>query len=419
MTYSSDIDRGWAWLVVASSFLTHTLTYGVAWSTGVYNTIFIDAFGDSKTVTAWAGSLTTASMYAAGPLASVLTNKFGCRPIVIAGGVLSGAGLMLSYFAPNIYCLYFSFGIMTGMGFGISFIPAITAVAQCFEKYRGIATGITVSGVGVGTFIFPPIISLLSHAFGWRSSLLLLGAMCLNICVCGAVLRPVKRVELRQEKTKVFDVTAFRKSAYLLLVCNNVLVCFGLSIVYLHLMAFAEASGRTESESSMLMSSIGVANLIGRFALGSFGNHPRVNVVMVYSVCFILSGMTSCFYPVLSNSYIAMVTLSSLFGFFTACFGALLPALLVQILGIHRFANGYGFLMIFMALGQMIGGPFAGLLYDITGSYDTSFYVGGSVIILGGVLPLFKACRKMAGDEMLDVEVSVIEEEKQPLPAAS
>lgn len=66
MTYSSDIDRGWAWLVVASSFLTHTLTYGVAWSTGVYNTIFIDAFGDSKTVTAWAGSLTTASMYAAG-----------------------------------------------------------------------------------------------------------------------------------------------------------------------------------------------------------------------------------------------------------------------------------------------------------------------------------------------------------------
>ncbi|XP_046574733.1 monocarboxylate transporter 13-like [Haliotis rubra] len=418
MAFSSDIDRGWAWLVVASSFIIHTLTYGVAWSTGVYNTIFIDAFGDSKSVTAWAGSLTSASMYAAGPLASVLTNKFGCRPIVMVGGALSAGGLMLSFFAPNIYYLYFSFGIMTGLGFGIAFIPAITAVAHCFEKYRGIATGITVSGVGVGTFIFPPVITLLRHMFGWRSSLLLVGAICLNICVCGALVRPVRRVELRQEKPKVFDVTAFRKCAYLFLVCNNVLVCFGLSIVYLHLMAFAEVSGRTENESSMLMSSIGVANLIGRFALGSFGNHPRVNVVIVYSVCFILSGMTACFYPVLSNSYIAMVTLSSLFGFFTACFGALLPALLVQILGIHRFANGYGFLMIFMALGQMIGGPFAGLLYDITGSYDTSFYVGGSVIILGGVLPLFKACRKKADNEMSDLEVAVVEEEKQPLPAA-
>ena len=49
-----------------------------------------------------------------GPLASALTNRYGCRKVTVVGAVIASLGFMLSLFAPNIYYLYFSFGILSG-----------------------------------------------------------------------------------------------------------------------------------------------------------------------------------------------------------------------------------------------------------------------------------------------------------------
>ncbi len=49
-----------------------------------------------------------------GPIVGALTNRFGCRAVTIAGGAVSFAGFLISLFAPNIYFMFFSFGIVTG-----------------------------------------------------------------------------------------------------------------------------------------------------------------------------------------------------------------------------------------------------------------------------------------------------------------
>jgi len=49
-----------------------------------------------------------------GPIASMLSNKFGFRPVIICGGLMMSLGLGLSYFAQSLYYLYFSFGVLTG-----------------------------------------------------------------------------------------------------------------------------------------------------------------------------------------------------------------------------------------------------------------------------------------------------------------
>ena len=61
-----DIDGGWAWIVLTSSFLIHIITYGMSWSAGVYNVIFLDEFQQSNSVTAWASAMPTAMLYATG-----------------------------------------------------------------------------------------------------------------------------------------------------------------------------------------------------------------------------------------------------------------------------------------------------------------------------------------------------------------
>ena len=80
--------------------------------------------------------------------------------MTIAGAILAAAGLALSLAATSVIVLYFTIGILTGLGFGLIYLPAIVSVSVYFEKKRAFATGIAVCGSGLGTFIFAPITKL-------------------------------------------------------------------------------------------------------------------------------------------------------------------------------------------------------------------------------------------------------------------
>ena len=68
-------------------------------------------------------------------------------------------GLAISALTPNIAVLYVTIGVMTGVGFGFIYLPAIVSVSVYFEKKRAFATGIAVCGSGLGTFIMAPVTS--------------------------------------------------------------------------------------------------------------------------------------------------------------------------------------------------------------------------------------------------------------------
>lgn len=54
------------------------------------------------------------SMYISGPIVSGLVNRFGCRPVVMAGSVLAAAGFMLGSYAPNLELLILTYGVFGG-----------------------------------------------------------------------------------------------------------------------------------------------------------------------------------------------------------------------------------------------------------------------------------------------------------------
>ncbi|KAL4220587.1 hypothetical protein ACF0H5_020984 [Mactra antiquata] len=357
---SRDIDGGWAWVVLLSSFLLHVMSYGLAWSTGVYNVIFLDTFDQPKSVTAWAGSLPTAMMYAIGPIASMLTNKYGFRRVIIVGGVMVSAGLCLSFFAESLYVLFFTFGVLTGAGLGIVYIPSIAAVSCYFEEKLSIAAGIAASGVGVGNFVYPAVIRWLVNIYDWKQSLLILGAVSLNMCALGAVMRPVKRPEITEDQP-ILDISPFKKKGYVMLCVNVFLFCCGISALYIHLAAHGANIGIDADRSAMLISGLGISNLFGRLAYGFINQHPYANPFVLYGVSFFLSGVCICIVPVL-KTYPALMACAVAFGFLSGCFGTLLVKILIDLLGLRRFANGYGCLLLFMAAGQLIGASLAGVM---------------------------------------------------------
>lgn len=73
-------------------------------------------------------------MLAAGPIASAVSNKIGCRLTTIGGALIASAGCALSYFATSLAFLTFSVGIVMGFGFGMMYCPAIMIVTMYFER---------------------------------------------------------------------------------------------------------------------------------------------------------------------------------------------------------------------------------------------------------------------------------------------
>lgn len=69
-----------------------------------------------------------------------------------------------------------------------------------------------------------------------------------------------------------------------------------------------------------------------------------------------------------------------------ACFASLRSILVVDLLGLEKLTNAFGLLLLFQGVGAAIGSPLAGAFMEATGSYDYSFYLSGSLILISAIL---------------------------------
>lgn len=127
-----------------------------------------------------------------------------------------------------------------------------------------------------------------------------------------------------------------------------------------------------------------------------------------------LCGAVTALVPLLST-YTGLCTISGAFGFFIAANYSLTSIILVELITLDRFTNAYGLLLLVQGVANLIGPPlggnkhaitmfnsniliFLGWLYDITGTYNLSFYLAGLFIAMSGallvILPATKRYRK-------------------------
>ena len=134
-------DGGWGWVVVLGSFVAHMIADGASFSFGVLYAELLSYFNESRGKTALVGSLFVSVPLITGPVAGALTNRYGCRATVAAGGLIAGTGFIVSSFANSIEVLCVTIGIVSGLGLSMVYVPAVVVVAHYFEKKRAFATG--------------------------------------------------------------------------------------------------------------------------------------------------------------------------------------------------------------------------------------------------------------------------------------
>ena len=137
------------------------------------------------------------SLGTTGPIASYLTNRVGWRITTVIGSVLAAAGFALSAVAPSVIFLYFSAGVLIGLGLGIIYLPRLDCITQYFDKKRPLVTGVAICGSGIGTFIFAPLTEVLLEYSDWKVALIILSGICLLNCVFGCLFKPLSTQQVR------------------------------------------------------------------------------------------------------------------------------------------------------------------------------------------------------------------------------
>ncbi|KAI1232559.1 Monocarboxylate transporter 4, partial [Lamprotornis superbus] len=212
-------DGGWGWAVLFGCFIITGFSYAFPKAISVFFKELIREFGIGYSDTAWISSILLAMLYGTGPLCSVCVNRFGCRPVMLVGGLFASMGMVIASFCTSIVQIYLTAGVITGLGLALNFQPSLIMLNRYFDKRRPLANGLSAAGSPVFLCALSPLGQILQHEYGWRGGFLILGGMLLNCCVCGALMRPLeppKKAEATKEpaekkvKKKLLDFSVFK-----------------------------------------------------------------------------------------------------------------------------------------------------------------------------------------------------------------
>lgn len=185
-------DGGWGWVIVSASFFINLTVDGILYTFGLFIEEIANDFNTKEAKIAIVTSLMTGFYYFLGPCTCALINKYGFRTVAIIGNIFSVVGLFAASTLKNLPLFVIITGCLTGIGFNMIFTSAILIINFYFERWRPLATSISVCGSSVGVIVFPIIFANFPNNFTWRSKFKVLAGLCGLTGIASLTYKPIK-----------------------------------------------------------------------------------------------------------------------------------------------------------------------------------------------------------------------------------
>uniref|UniRef100_A0A4W4HT33 Major facilitator superfamily (MFS) profile domain-containing protein n=1 Tax=Electrophorus electricus TaxID=8005 RepID=A0A4W4HT33_ELEEL len=389
-------DGGWGWAVVFGSFLSIGFSYAFPKSLTIYFKEVQEYFSVSYSEIAWVSSIMLATMYAGGPVSSILVNRYGSRPVVMVGGLMVGVAMVAASFGTTIMHLYICVGVIGGLGLAFNLQPALTIIGKYFLVKRPMANGLAMAGSPVLLFTLAPLNQFLLDNFGWRGSFFILGAIVLNCCVAGALMRPITITakppanQSGARVNKLIDLSLFKHRGYLIYLVGNVVMFFGFFAPVVFLAPYAKHQGTDEYSAACLLSIFALVDMVARPGTGLVSNtrwiRPRIQYFFSFSVAY--NGACHLVCPLLPG-YTGLVVYAVFFGLAFGMVCALLFEVLMDLVGAQRFSSAVGLATIIECGPVLLGPPISGKSFNNLIFHTTYMYFACGVMMLVPGLFLF------------------------------
>lgn len=368
------------WFVVAAAFAVMFIGFGAAYSFSAFVDPLQGAFGASRGEVSLIFSLAGFLYFALGLITGPIADRWGARPITLAGMVFVGLGMILAAQATSMNQVYIAYGLGVGLGVGCSYVPAIACVQRWFTRKRAFASGLAVAGIGVGTLVVPPAASLAIEALGWRTAWEVMGVAAI---VLGAGMALLLEADPRHRGLApdggaaatvqgtgpapgMSVAEALRSRAFFQLYLSGTISAFGVFVPFVHLVPYATDRGTAPATAALLLGVIGIGSTAGRFMLGGIADRlgRRTTLVCMYvgmgASLIIWAGFSSLW---------ALGLFAFLYGVFYGGWVAVLPSVVMDTFGSRNVSGIIGILYTCVAVGTLVGPTAAGYIYDASGSY--------------------------------------------------
>ncbi|WP_335958381.1 OFA family MFS transporter [Halalkalibacter kiskunsagensis] len=350
------------WLVVLGAVIIQ-INLGAVYAWSLFNQPLMNKFGWAREDVVVTFSITIAIFALATIFAGRLQDKIGPRWVATIGGVLLGLGLVLASQATTLYQLYFFYGVIGGIGIGMTYVCPLSACVKWFPDKRGFISGVAVAGFGLGGLIFKPIIELLIESMGVSSTFLYLGVIYLILVVAGAQLLKNPPVEetTRKASKAIPELSNNFSPKQMLGTYQFYLLWFmflfgsmsGLMVISFAVDIGVDIVNLDMGKAANAVMVIALFNAAGRIVLGrvsdSFG---RTNtLMMVYG----LTALIMFYMSTGAMNYPTFLLSVSLIGFCFGGFLALFPSVTADFYGTKNIGSNYGLMYQAYGISAFVG----------------------------------------------------------------
>ena len=395
--------------MVAVAFFIDFVAVGFFfYSYGVFFKAIAVEFGDSRLGVALGLTVTSAVGAVAAPLVGRALDRFPLKRVIGVGATSMAIGFVGLSQVETQAQFYLVLGLF--IGFGASSMGNLATsklVANWFDRKRGMALGIAATGVSMSGVVMPYVSAEIIQNYGWRNSFLIYGLF--TFCV-------IVPLVLRFVVSKPEDVGLRPDGAYVPLVQNGqdvpgtkppprlsmhavsrernfwvIVATFGLifcamSTTLTHMVPRITDMGHSLSLASLVMSLCAGLGVIGKLTFGWLGDRLPMRRVLLLVVVVQFTGQ----FMMYANTELLYFAIgAAIFGYGVGGVVPLHGAVVGKTFGRERFGAVLGLMRPAMFPVQILGVPFAGWVYDTTGSYAQAFQALLGLYLLAGIMVAF------------------------------
>jgi len=328
-------------------------------------------------------SVLTFGVFLFGPIVGRLCDKYGAAKV--GASSLLGYGLAviaMTMLVTNLYSFWLAYFFIAMLGVGSTPIVLVRPITAAFDKRRGLALGIALTGAGLAGFWVPNVVTEVSAAFGWRAgywtigSLAMLAAPIVWFGFGPAERRATAAASTAGPKTGLSLAEARNTKAFWFATILSVSMALGVGGMIVHLIPMFQDLGADAKAAAQLASVIGVASSIGRLTIGLCLDRFAAPAVSVTVLALGMVGIAILGLGDLSYGIVAVALIGLLLGAELD----LLAYMTSRLFGQKTFGAIYGWFYSMYSLGFGLSPFLIGRSRDMFGSYD--YALGGSIICL-------------------------------------
>jgi MFS family permease len=346
-------------------------------------------------------------------LVAISIVRYGIRATYLIGSTLIFLGsTFLAFFTAHPWQYVLGFGVINGAGicFG-DIIPGSTAAARWFERYRGRAVGLVLSGSGISGFFVAPLIDRLLRAnggnwhLGWE---IVAGAGVLAGIIALLFVRerpedlgqlpdggPAPGGAARKDQSgrlvTKFEWTpgeAYRTRAYWLIVVGGLAAQFPFFLFTAHWVLHLRGAGISSGDAALAMGLFTISCIAGRLIGGWLMDTMTARYAFMIGLCCYLIGSVAALHVGPSALPIAY-TGAVLYGLGIGWTFTAMTTCIAHFYGPSAFPKLAGMLLLLTSGGASPAGWIGGKIFDLSGGYRRAWELNIAVTVVGIIAMTF------------------------------